>query len=159
GVFLRFDVFDHLASGEASDARASEAWFRLFEGYFTAHPEIRRLNARAKENSANKPYALHLALACGLAIPETLATNAEARVSAFPDNADLMVKPVQGGDYCRAYADLREEIEWRDGVAASPALVQPMLRYPEYRVFVVGSRIIAFHITCADLDYRISPAA
>jgi hypothetical protein len=68
----------------------------------------------------------------------------------------MIAKPVPGGGYCTPLDELLTRTELRDGVAATPAIVQPRLRGPDVRIYRIGNRTFGFRIDDAALDYRTS---
>ena len=73
-VFLRYDVFAHLADGRQETAYRANAWYTALQGWLLAHPAVRMLNRR-HDRVMNKPFMLHLAASVGLRIPATRITN------------------------------------------------------------------------------------
>jgi hypothetical protein len=103
---------------------------------------------------------LQVAKTCGLAIPKTLISNHADRINRFAQVHDCAIaKPVNGGGYCKPLADALDPSLLRDGVMPIPAFLQERLSYPEYRVYRVGRRFMAFAVQSDALDYRISPGS
>ncbi|NER99558.1 MAG: hypothetical protein F6J86_38060, partial [Symploca sp. SIO1B1] len=50
-------------------------------------------------------------------------------------------------------------VEFRNGCAAMPAIVQNRLVAPEVRIYVVGNHAFAFEIRSQHLDYRVKQDA
>lgn len=158
-AFLRHDVFSHLADGRPASAHRAMAWFATLSGWLDAHPEVRCVNRRRGLLSPPaKPFQLALARRCGLAVPATLVGNQVEGVTAFRPGPKI-VKPVAGGDHCRPLDEVLGHTPTRDGVAPSPAIVQPELVPPERRIFAIGDRLLGFDIGSNALDYRSDPAA
>lgn len=157
-VFLRYDVFTHLADRRPASAHRATAWYTALSGWLEAHPEVRCLNRRRGLRSPPpKPYQLALARRLGLPVPATLVGNVVERIAAFrPGGA--VVKPVAGGEHCRPLDEALAETPVRDGVAPAPAIVQAALVPPERRVFVIGRRLFGFDVASTALDYRSDPA-
>ncbi len=72
----------------------------------------------------------------------------------FSASTPAIVKPGAGGAYCVDLAEAMGETAWYDGHAPLPAFAQEKLVYPEYRVYMVGRRLLAFEIHAESLDYR-----
>jgi hypothetical protein len=155
-VFLRYDVFAHLADGRAETAYRANAWYTALQGWLLAHPAVRMLNRR-HDRVTNKPFILHLAAQVGLRIPSTRITNeldALEREAAGP----MIAKPLTGGGYAQPLEELLGATERRDGRSAAPAFVQERLVPPEVRIYGLGTgparRYVAFRVESAALDYR-----
>ncbi|HEX6202404.1 MAG TPA: hypothetical protein VF100_05315 [Thermoanaerobaculia bacterium] len=157
-VFLRHDVFTHLADRRPASAHRAQAWYSALSGWLEAHPEVRCLNRRRGLRSPPpKPYQLALARRVGLPVPATLVGNVVERIASFrPGGA--VVKPVAGGAHCRPLDEVLAETPARDGVAPAPAIVQAALVPPERRVFVIGDRLLGFDVASTALDYRSDPS-
>lgn len=161
-LFLRHDVFEHLADPRPETAFRAAAWSAAIAGWALAHPHVRWFNRASGQRLTNKPGALLLARACGLEIPATRITNDLAALA--PGAASLVAKPVAGGGPCRRLADLLPATLTRAGRAAAPAIVQPELVPPERRIFAVRRDLatpgagpvdaFAFEVVAATLDYR-----
>jgi len=159
GVFLRYDVFGHLADGRQATAYRANAWYTALQGWMLAHPGVRMLNRRYG-GQMNKPFMLHLAARVGLRIPLTRVTNAldavEREAAAL---GPLIAKPVTGGGYAQPFDALLAGTERRDGRSAAPAFVQRRMVPPEVRVYGVGEgasrRFVAFRVDSDALDYRV----
>ena len=156
-VFIRYDVFGHLADGRPETAYRAGAWYTALQGWMLAHPAVRMLNRRY-DRVMNKPFILHLAAQVGLRIPSTRITNeldALEREAAGP----MIAKPITGGGYAQPLEELLASTERRDGRSAAPAFVQQRLVPPEVRVYAVGTgprrRFVAFRVESAELDYRV----
>jgi len=155
-VFLRYDVFGHLADGRPETAYRAGAWYTALQGWMLAHPAVRMLNRR-HDRVMNKPFMLHLAAQVGLRIPSTRITNdldALEREAGGP----MIAKPLTGGGYAQPLEELLAATERRDGRSAAPAFVQQRLVPPEVRIYGVGMgaerRYVAFRVESAALDYR-----
>ncbi len=154
-AFIRPDVFSPLMSPTAATAHRVAAWSSTLAGWALAHREVRVLNRRALTTSNNKLDVLVRARRCGLAIPETWATNDPALVRSLRD--DTIAKPVNGGAMTLSTEEALRDLTVRDGAFGAPAIVQRRLAYPEARVYVVGSQLTAFRLRSKLLDYRASP--
>ena len=158
-VFLRYDVFGHLADGRQATAYRANAWYTALLGWMLAHPRVRMLN-RDYGGQINKPFMLHLAQQTGLFIPPTRITNeldaVEREAAAL---GPLIAKPLTGGGYAQPLEELLASTERRDGRSAAPAFVQRRMVPPEVRVYGVGMgadrRYVAFRVESAALDYRV----
>ena len=159
GVFLRYDVFGHLADGRRETAYRANAWYTALQGWMLAHPSVAMLNRRYG-GQMNKPYMLHLAARTGLFIPPTRVTNeldaVEREAAAL---GPLIAKPLTGGGYAQPLEELLASTERRDGRSAAPAVVQRRMVPPEVRVYGVGMgarrRFVAFRVESDALDYRV----
>ena len=159
GVFLRYDVFGHMADGRQATAYRANAWYTALQGWMLAHPGVRMLNRRYG-GQMNKPFMLHLAARTGLFIPSTRVTNeldaVEREAAAL---GPLIAKPVTGGGYAQPLEELLAGTERRDGRSAAPAFVQRRMVPPEVRVYGVGEgagrRFIAYRVESEALDYRV----
>jgi hypothetical protein len=159
GVFLRYDVFGHMADGRQATAYRANAWYTALQGWMLAHPDVRMLNRRYG-GQMNKPFMLHLAARTGLCIPSTRVTNeldaVEREAAAL---GPLIAKPVTGGGYAQPLEELLAGTERREGRSAAPAFVQRRMVPPEVRVYGVGEgagrRFIAYRVESEALDYRV----
>ena len=162
-VFLRYDVFSHLADGRPETAYRAGAWFTALQGWLLAHPEVRMLNRR-HDRVTNKPYVLHLAASVGLRIPTTVITN---ELDALEREAAALgpsiAKPLTGGGFAQPLEELLAATERREGRSAAPAFVQQRLVPPEVRIYGVGMgadrHYVAFRVDSAELDYRSDDAS
>ena len=133
-LFLRHDVFEHLADPRPETSFRAVAWSTAIAGWALAHPHVRWFNRASQQRRTNKLHALHLARAAGLEIPRTRVTN---DLAALADDVPLVAKPVDGGGPCRRLAELLPSTPTHRGRAAAPAIVQPELVPPERRIFAV----------------------
>ena len=150
-AFVRHDVFTALQDGQASSHYRAQAWHTAVTGWLASHPEIFIFNRRNLNQMTNKPLVLKLAHDCGLAIPETLITNDNARLAQYNER---VVKPINGGGYCEPLAQVLERTPLKEGRAAAPAIIQQRLVPPEVRIYAVGDRYFAFNVISSELDYR-----
>lgn len=157
-AFIRFDVFTHLQDKSPASAYRAHAWYSTLGGWILAHPEMRTLNRKSFSVQTNKAAVLYAARDCGLEIPQTVITNDIGQFFDDGRHSSLVVKPVTGGDYCRRLSEIAELTETRDGVAASPAIVQCELVSPDVRVYFVDGVVEAFRIVSERLDYRADSA-
>lgn len=156
-LFLRHDVFTHLADRRPEVHRRATRWYQTLMSWALAHEGVAFLNRDHGARHASKPYALHLARQAGLAIPETLVTN-DPRDLSPGDEGAWVVKPVNGGEYTRPLLDARTDEVWRRRCAEAPSLVQRRLLGPELRIYRVGGRWFGFELRSDALDYRGDPA-
>ena len=154
-VFMRNDVFQHMADPRPETSFRSRAWHAALHGWALAHDDVRLLNRRYR-GQTNKPYMLSVAARCGLAIPATRLTNDLDALEREGGTEDRIAKPVPGGGYCTPLVEVLSTAERRNGLAAAPAIVQERLVAPEVRIFVIGDRFIPFHVRSEALDYRTS---
>jgi hypothetical protein len=158
-VFLRHDVFTHLADRRAASAHRALAWSTTVAAWIDAHPEVRCLNrGNGLRAAPAKPYQLRLAAECGLEVPETLVSNQLPAIETFLPGCPKIVKPVAGGDHARRLDEALADAETRDAAAPAPAIVQRELVPPERRVFTVAGRLLGFTVASEALDYRTDPA-
>lgn len=154
-AFLRCDVFTHQADGRPSSSHRAQAWHTAVAAWLAAHRQVRCLNRAARFHDIHKPTVLHLARQVGLAIPDTLVSNNFESVREFRAGKPKIVKPINGGGYCQRLDEVLAETESRrPGVAAAPAIVQPELVQPEYRVYRIGDAFLGFAVISGELDYR-----
>ncbi len=156
-VFLRHDVFAHMADGQAESRTRAARWHQAVLSWALAHEEVAFLNRGHGARHAAKPHVLHLARRLGLAVPETLVTS---DLGAFDgaEAAGWVAKPVNGGEHTRPLDEALADGAWRRRAAAEPAIVQRRLVGPELRVYRVGPRWFAFALRSGALDYRTDPA-
>ncbi len=154
-VFLRHDVFAHLADGRAESRTRAARWHQAVLSWALAHEGVALLNRGHGARQAAKPHVLHLARRAGLAVPETLVTS---DAGAFESEAaGWIAKPVNGGEHTRPLDEALADGVWRRRSAAEPAIVQRRLVGPELRVYRVGPRWFAFALRSKALDYRTDP--
>lgn len=156
-AFTRYDIFTALKGGQPPSSYRALSWYTTLSGWLSAHSKIRMFNRRNLRYVTNKPYVLNLAQACGLKIPDTVITNDFSYLKRFEKNRRLVVKPVNGGGYCRSLEEVRKQTELKKEIAAAPAIVQNRLVPPEVRIYAVGKSFFAFQITSEELDYRTTP--
>ena len=101
---------------------------------------------------------LILAQKLGLLIPDTWMTNDAEELGRYSVGSAI-AKPVAGGDFCYPLEKLQSSIQFRNGCAAMPAIVQNRLVAPEIRIYIVGNYAFAFEIRSQHLDYRVKPDA
>jgi hypothetical protein len=152
-LFLRHDVFAHLADRQPASWMRASRWYQTLMSWALAHEEVAFLNRGYGTRHGSKPYILHLARRLGLATPESLVTNDLAALDAA-DGEAWVAKPVTGGEYTRLLAEARADEAWRRRCAAAPAIVQRRLVAPELRLYRVGGRWFAFSLRSEALDYR-----
>ncbi len=153
GVFMRRDVFH--AGGSDADHRAS-AWHASLQGWLAGRQTVRVLHRRCLDRHFNKLHVLGMAKAANLSVPETLVTNAVDSILKSRQPAETIAKPVAGGGFCRRVDSLPSDLELRAGVAASPAIVQPLLEGPDLRIYGIGDKHLCFRIDSDSVDYRNS---
>ena len=155
-VFLRHDVFAHMADGRPESRARASRWYQTVLSWALAHEAVRFPNRAHGARQAAKPHVLHLAKRAGLAVPETLVTN---DLDGFgPGEAGRWIaKPVNGGEHTRPLDEALADEGWRRRAGAEPAIVQRRLAAPELRVYRVGGRWFAFAVRSAALDYRADP--
>lgn len=152
-VFARQDAFH--SGGPDANYRAI-GWYATLLGWLAACPAVRILNRGYLGRHTNKLDILRLARASGLTVPETLVTNDTGYLTAAHQIDEMIAKPVPGGGFCTLLDDLLAGTESRDGVAATPAIVQRRLDGADVRLYRIGDRTIGFRIDGAAVDYRTS---
>lgn len=155
-AFLRYDVFSHQADGRRESAHRASAWYTAVAAWGAAHPEVRCLNRAGRFGEAQKPSVLYFAREAGLAVPDTLVSNHVAGFADFRPGHPKIAKPINGGGHCQRLDEALRDTEQRDGVAAAPAIVQPELVQPEYRVYRIGDAFLGFAVVSDELDYRVT---
>lgn len=157
-AFIRYDVFSSTKDPRPEVSARALGWYQTISGWLLSEPAIRMFNREMALAATNKPAVLAAAQIGGLPIPETLVTN---DISKLPDDQTefMIAKPVPGGDYCYSLPDALKKAGLRDGLAATPAIVQQRLAPPEVRIYVIGQFTFAFEIRSESLDYRVKQDA
>lgn len=153
-LFIRNDVFTGLATGRPGSFQRAMAWYTTVSGWALSHRNVRMLNRATTLHLTNKTQVLHLAREVGFEIPSTLISNDFELLSHELERRQLVVKPVNGGDYTK---ELREALEIATVVnssLASPAIVQERLIPPEVRVYRIDKSYFAYQLVADALDYR-----
>jgi glutathione synthase/RimK-type ligase-like ATP-grasp enzyme len=153
-VFIRNDVFTGLASGRPEPFQRAAAWFTTVSGWAFSHPEVRLANRASALNVTNKPQVLHLARQLGFDVPSTLVTNDHELLTSELTRHDLIVKPVNGGDYARDLREVLPQVSTVNGSLAAPAIIQRKLVPPEIRVYRIDGRFFPYQLVADALDYR-----
>jgi hypothetical protein len=158
GAFIRHDVFGGMKDPRTEVTNRAFGWYQTVMGWLLSEPRIRIFNRHMSPSASSKPAALVLAREAGLHIPPTLVTNEAGKIAA--DRLEsLVAKPVAGGDYCYPLAEALAKTDLRNGVAATPAIVQKRLTPPEVRIYVIGQSQFAFDVRSTSLDYRVNQDA
>ena len=152
-VFLRHDVFAHMADGRAESRARAGRWYQAVLSWALAHEGVAFPNRCYGARQATKAHVLHMAARLGLSVPETLVTS-DADAFGPGEAAGWIAKPVNGGEHTRPLDEALADAEWRRRGAAEPTIVQRRLVGPELRVYRVGGRWFAFALRSAALDYR-----
>lgn len=152
GAFVRQDVFAAMADPRPEVSQRALGWFAAVQGWLLAHPGVRTFNADIAAVAFNKPAALLRARAAGLRIPATWLSNDTTCLRAREASQPCIAKPVAGGGLCQTLPEALQGVQADH--SAMPALVQPRLAGPEWRVFVVGEQTLAFEVRSPSLDYR-----
>jgi hypothetical protein len=153
-AFLRYDVFSGLAEGRQEAAVEAGAWFAALSAICSASG-LFTLNRDIDLASSSKPTMLVLAKQAGLRIPPTIVTNARESLAKLEGPAHI-AKPVAGGSYVMPLVDAMAQARWSPaGTSPAPAIIQPMLIYPERRIYRVGGELFAFDIASRTLDSRL----
>jgi hypothetical protein len=156
-AFIRMDVFSAASLEDIETLPKSAGWFAWTLGVVSMFPDLRMFNRSMKSTAGLKLTDLMVARECGLAIPETLISNDAEKIVRFSQQHDgAVAKPVNGGGYCKPLAEVFRVELAREGIMPIPAFIQEKLSYPEFRVYRIGKRFMAFKIESSRLDYRIS---
>jgi hypothetical protein len=158
-LFMRYDVFSHMADPREAVAFRAQAWHTTLQGWALAHDGVRYLN-RHYAGQTNKPFMLSLAAQVGLPIPWTLMTNELEALEPLAAEREMIAKPVPGGAYTQQLSRMLETTQRREGKSAAPGIVQQRLVSPEVRIYGIGDaasrRWIPFEVRSDALDYRTS---
>lgn len=158
GAFIRYDVFGHLSAPKSGASQRGSGWYQTFYGWLLSQPQMRLFNRHHLPMVGNKLAMLILAQKLGLLIPDTWITNEAEKLDKYSVGSTI-AKPVAGGDFCYPLEQLHSSIQFRNGCAAMPAIVQNRLVAPEIRIYMVGNHAFAFEICSQHLDYRVQPDA
>lgn len=153
-LYIRSDVFTGLASGRPEPFQRAAAWFTTVSGWAMSHPEVRLFNRASASHVTNKPQVLHMARQLGFDVPPTLITNDHELLTSELARHELIVKPVNGGDYARELKDVLPQAQTVNGGLASPAIVQRRLVPPEIRVYNIDGHFFPYQLVADALDYR-----
>jgi glutathione synthase/RimK-type ligase-like ATP-grasp enzyme len=153
-VFIRNDVFTGLAARRPEPFQRAIAWYTAISGWAFSHPEVRILNQASALNVTNKPQVLCLAREVGFDIPSTLVSNDFELLSQEMEKRELIVKPVNGGDYTKEIKEVLQTTTVLNQTLAAPAIVQEQLVPPEIRVYRINGRCFAYQLVADALDYR-----
>lgn len=155
GLFIRYDVFSSMKDPRVEVSHRAQRWYYSLLGYCLSHSGIMAFNSNASQCMGNKTAILYLAKNCGLNIPETLVSNdLQTFLPPSERNDNYVVKPIDGGDYCRMIDQVIETTELDGGVAANPAIIQNKLEQPEIRIYCIGNHLMGFYVESNSLDYR-----
>ncbi|HEV7373195.1 MAG TPA: hypothetical protein VGN95_00630 [Pyrinomonadaceae bacterium] len=153
-VFIRNDVFTGLAARRPEPFQRAMAWYTTISGWAFSHPEVRILNQASALNITNKPQVLCLAREVGFDIPSTLVSNDFELLSQEMEKRQLIVKPVNGGDYTKEIKDVLQTTTVLNSTLAAPGIVQEQLVPPEIRVYRIQGRCFPYQLVADALDYR-----
>ena len=153
-LFIRNDVFTGLAAGRPEPFQRAMAWYTTISGWALSHHEVKILNRASVLNMTNKLHMLRLAREVGFEIPSTLASNDFELLSREMEQRQLVVKPVNGGDYTKELREALETAPVLNSSLASPAIVQERLTPPEVRVYRIGRSYFPYQLVADALDYR-----
>ena len=158
GAFIRYDVFGNLSAPKSGASQRASGWYQTLYGWLLSQSQIRLFNRHHLPAVGNKPAMLILAQQLGLSVPDTWITNEAEELGKYSVGS-AVAKPVAGGDFCYPLEQLHYSIQFRNGCAAMPAIVQNRLVAPEIRIYIVGNHAFAFEIRSQHLDYRVQPDA
>lgn len=153
-LFIRNDVFTGLAAGRPEPFQRAMAWYTTIAGWALSHQQVRIFNRASALNMTNKLHVLRLAREVGFEIPSTLASNDFELLSREMEIRQLVVKPVNGGDYTKELKEALEIAPVLNSSLASPAIVQERLTPPEIRVYRIGRSYFPYQLVADALDYR-----
>ncbi|HKY05535.1 MAG TPA: hypothetical protein VJQ56_11630 [Blastocatellia bacterium] len=153
-LFVRSDVFTGLAARRPEPFQRAMAWFTAVTGWALSHADVRILNRASALNVTNKLQVLYLARQVGFEIPSTLVSNDYSLLSNEIASRELIVKPVNGGDFARDLKDVLAAAIVSSGSLASPGIVQERLVPPEIRVYKINGRYFPYQLVADALDYR-----
>ncbi len=153
-LFIRSDVFTGLAARRPEPFQRAMAWFTAVTGWAFAHADVRILNRASALNVTNKLQVLYLARQAGFEIPSTIISNDYSLLSSAVEERELIVKPVNGGDFARDLKEILPGAIVSNGSLASPGIVQERLVPPEIRVYKVDGRYFPYQLVADALDYR-----
>ncbi|MBP0017508.1 MAG: hypothetical protein J7647_08115 [Cyanobacteria bacterium SBLK] len=153
-VFIRHDIFTHLATKRPATAQRAYSWFTTLSGWVYAHPEVRIFNRDNALKVTNKPQVLHLAKKLGLTVPSTLLSNDVTLLMQEMKKGPLIVKPVNGGDFAQELAGVLQKAPIIKNSLAAPALVQEQLVPPEIRIYGIDCQFFVYKLVADALDYR-----
>lgn len=156
-LFLRYDVFEHLADRRSESRDRAGRWYTALLSWALAHDELAFLNRGYGARQSSKPHVLHLAARMGLDVPETLVATAPELADPAGWPAGWIVKPVNGGEHTRPLEEALADPAWRARAAREPAILQRRLIGPELRVYRIGARWFGFLLRSPALDYRTDP--
>lgn len=154
GAFIRHDVFSGLNDPRPEVNTRAYSWYQAVFGWLLAESQVRLFNRDMIQAANNKPAVLKCAAAVGLKVPPTLVTN-DVLLLLGEGTRWGIAKPVGGGDFCYPLMDALENGTQKNGVMASPAIVQPRLVGPEVRIYIIGNATFAFELKSNSLDYRV----
>ena len=153
-IFIRHDMLTNPTAQQSGLGQRAASWFTTIMGWALAHPMVRILNRACGQHITNKLQVLIMARQVGLAIPSTRITNDAEFLTHEVKAHELVVKPVNGGDYTRKLATVLRRAPVKEGSLASPAIVQEMLMSPEVRVYRINGRAFPYKLVSNALDYR-----
>lgn len=158
-AFIRYDVFNAPPGAVGGGLDRALAWYSAVASWCLAQQGLRMVNRGLQHTTTHKGHLLARARARGLPVPRTLIGNDRDAIAALGEASDLVAKPVAGGAYCMGLADALAGAVWDGGVAPLPATVQEKLSYPEFRIYLIGGRVLAFRVTAGGIDSRVAPDA
>jgi len=151
-AFIRMDVFSAMLDSRPAVAHRCHGWFHTVYGWLLADPRVKMLNRDMDVAANSKPAVLLRARNSGFAVPSTLITNLQKDLET---RSGAIIKPTGGGDYCYDLAELLPNVNFQNGVASVPSILQDKLIAPEIRIYVVGDDTFAFEMKSSSLDYRV----
>lgn len=152
GIYLR--PYDLGAAATAAErGRLRQLSFDLREWAQAAPAEVRVVNRPdAGLSNHSKPRQALVIAEAGFAVPEALlTTDPEAAAAFVAEHRRVVVKSASG---TRSIVRLVGEGEDLDAVRWCPTQFQRFVPGVEYRVHVVGDRVISHRVRSAAVDYR-----
>ena len=158
GAFIRYDVFNNITQSKSGASQRALGWYQTVYGWLLSQNQIKLFNRHQTVGVGNKLAILLLAKKIGLLIPDTWVTNEAEQLAQYSVETTI-AKPVSGGSYCYSLKELQGSIQFSNGSAPMPAIVQNRLVPPEVRIYIIGDDAFAFEIRSQHLDYRVKQDA
>lgn len=153
-VFLRYDVFSFLDTGDEEMQRKSSAFYTAFLAWLNDQEKVKVLNKNYyKSSRTNKITALKLAQEHGFAVPETYVSNDMSMLEEKLNSKKYIYKELEGGSYTEEIKKDQLDSNLKPK-ADYPFFIQEKLIQPEIRVFRVVDSYFSFKMISDSLDYR-----
>jgi hypothetical protein len=171
-VFLRYDVFTYLGTGNPESRRQAARWYHAVLSWALAHQKTVLPNRRYGTRQLSKPHVLALARQNGIDVPKTVISNdlnvvcgdAGVNWTGTFTPADewvsdsWIVKPVDSGEYTRMLSEAVLDEKWVQRCGTSPNIIQRRLLAPDLRIYRIGEAWFAFSLRSGEIDYRTDRA-